>query len=92
MSRKRAETASKYCILRDDERLKDLIKYKIESAGLTRGAVAKGSGISPWVLSHYLNHRHYENTSKMSQIKLLRVCGFLGIEVSLNLEITKQII
>jgi hypothetical protein len=61
----------KWCILRDDDRIKDAIRYRISTLRLTQTKVAKMAKIRPSQINDYLN-KHDEPRHRVTQEQLDR--------------------
>lgn len=69
----------KHCVLRDSEKLKSAINWRIKQKGLRTNEVARLAGITPSMLSKWKKHGMHV----VSQAAILKLCTALGIEVDL---------
>jgi len=75
--------ASTWCFLRSSQKLRAVVKYRLEQLNKPQGEVAKAVGIPQYRISSYLNGMH----KPMSQYQLLKLCKYLSIRVELNVSL-----
>lgn len=91
MKKKRKNSlTSKWCFLRDDYRIKTLIKNKIKERKLKLVTLAEMTGIDTYRISRYLNQKHIDGLPSVTQYQLIKICNTLGIEVSLSIKLKED--
>jgi plasmid maintenance system antidote protein VapI len=76
--RGRSETPlSRYCLVRDNRRLRDVLNFKIEESGKEKKQIAKELGIGQGNLISFLKH----GTKSISQYNVLRICDYFDLEL-----------
>lgn len=79
--------ASKWCMLRDDYRVKTLVKKRMSDGKIMIRTLANNTGIAEYRISRYLNHNHLDGLPSLTQHQLITICEYLGIEVTLNIRL-----
>lgn len=77
---------SSYCIVRDDERLHEIISLKLRQKGMTFRDAAKYLEVDQSNVRKYLNNRDHA----ISQQKVLALAAHLGISVDIDIKINEQ--
>ena len=75
---------NRYCILRYNESLRTAVKFRIKSSGKTLTSIANELDIDRTRLQKYINGK---GEKIITQWQLLKVCEYLNIEVSINIEL-----
>jgi hypothetical protein len=72
---------SHWCFLRNNSKLKQVIKYKLQQKGLILHDVQKATGVPAYRISAWFNdNRPYPN-----QYQVLSLCKWLDIEVDIKI-------
>ncbi len=71
-----------WCLLRDNERLRATIEFKIKQSGLSLVQLGKLSGLDPKRISRW----RLMYTRHLTQHQLITLCNTLGIDVDLTVK------
>lgn len=73
-----------YSWLASNRYLRRVIAARIEASGISRAEVARQMGFDRSKISQYLNN-NVKGVRGMSDLQILKVCEYIGIEFSLNI-------
>jgi hypothetical protein len=82
MAKEVKDKAYKYCLIRHNPKLRLAIEHKLKSKGLSPTTAARRVGVFEHRFRNFLWGRHPIS----SQYEVLKMCHFLGIYVSINIE------
>lgn len=74
---------SHYCIIRDDKRLRDILKAKMMQKEIDYKVVAKELGLDTGNVNKFLN----KGIKSISQHNVIRIANLLGLHLEVNIEI-----
>lgn len=78
---------SKYCLLRNSERLRMFIKQRLKSKGMSVYRLAKLADTPRKGLTLYLEGKEAKDRRAVSQWMLLKICRHLDITIDLKIEL-----
>lgn len=81
---------SKFCLLRDSDYVKDIVKFKMEEFGISGKELSNLTGIAYYRIQRYLKNPHYCSMRSITQYQLLRILECLGVEVELRASIKRD--
>ncbi len=78
---------AKYCVLRDSQYIKDIIKFKMKEFNLNITKLAALTGIAGYRIGRYLSHSHYDSLPSITQYQLTVLAEFLGLEIDVTAKV-----
>ncbi len=74
---------SSWNLLRENNRLRGLLQYQLDQAGLSYRDVGDDLGIAQWSVMRYFTGQ----TPNITNMQILAICEYLGVEVGLDVKI-----